>query len=116
MLFKTDSKVSDLNPAKVIGILNKHLGTRMVIEGVYAERTMTTNPLKVSAIEGQPLKQPVIIEIRGKVTIQGRTPYRLEGYECGEFDRTPEWVGHAQVSFGFHSFFVVTKVMEPKSK
>ncbi len=115
-LAMAETKVSDLNPPKVIGRLSKPIGTRMVIEGVFTEPVNVDNPLNVLAVDGQALKQPVRIEIRGKVTIQRGMSYRFEGYESGGFEGTPEWVGHEQVSFGFHSFFVVITVMEPKSK
>lgn len=115
-LAMAETKVSDLDPAKVIGRLSKPIGTRMVIEGVFAKPVNVDHPLNVLAVDGQALKQPVRIDIRGKLTIQRGTSYRLEGYESGGFDGSPEWLQHDQESFGFHSFFVVTKVLEPKSK
>jgi hypothetical protein len=112
--------VRDLNPpARVTGLLGKPLGTRMIIDGVMAERVMLANPLAVSEIDGHTLKEPVSIQIRGKVQIQKGTRYRLEGYESGEFAGPPDWLlgdTVAQQPFQFYSFFVVTKVIEPKSK
>ena len=113
-----ETKVGDLNPpVRVTGRLGKPLGTRVVVEGVLAERTMLVNPLEVTAIDGQTLKQPVSIQIRGKVQIQRGTRYRLEGYESGEFAGPPSWLApEAQQPFQFYSVFVVTKVIEPSSK
>jgi hypothetical protein len=111
--------VSDLNPpSRVIGRLDEPLGTRLTIGGLLAENVMLRNPLEVSEINEQKVKQPVSIEIRGdlqiKVQIEKGVHYCLEGYEAGEFCGPPYWYGpNAQQSFQFHSFFVVTKVLEP---
>ena len=110
-----ETSVSDLNPpARVTGSLGKPLGSRLVVEGVMAERVMLDNPLLVSAVNAKPLKQPVAIQVQGKVQIQKGKQYRLEGYESGAFSGPPDWTvgdGLAQQSFQFHSFFVVTKVL-----
>jgi hypothetical protein len=115
-----ETSVRDLNPpSKVSGSLGKPLGSRMVIEGVMAERVMLGNPLLVSAVDGKPIKEAVAIEINGKVQVQKGTQYRLEGYESGAFSGPPDWtVGDSvpQQPFQFHSFFVVTKVIEQKEK
>jgi hypothetical protein len=112
--------VSDLNPpARVTGSLGKPLGSRLVVEGVLAERVMLANPLLVSSVNAKPLKQPVAIEIQGKVQIQKGKQYRLEGYESGAFSGPPAWtVGDSvpQQPFQFHSTFVVTKVLETTAK
>jgi len=115
-----ETSVSDLNPpSRVKGRLGKPLGGRLVIEGVLAERVMMGNPLLVSVVDGEAVKQPVAIEIHGKVQIEKGKQYRLEGYESGAFGGPPDWtVGESipQQPFQFYSFFVVTKVLEPKSK
>jgi hypothetical protein len=72
---------------------------------------LTGVTLDVSAIDGRMVKGPFWIEIRG-AAIQKGTRYRLEGYESGEFAGSPSWLGGQRV-FGFSSFFVVTKVIEP---
>ncbi|MCX6878343.1 MAG: hypothetical protein NTW21_31695 [Verrucomicrobia bacterium] len=110
-----ESNVRDLNPpAKVTGYLGKPLGTRMTIAGVFAEDVMLTNPMAVSEIDGQPLKDNARIEIRGKLQIRKGVRYRLEGYEAGEFSGPPSWLSPAaQQPFQYRSFFVVTKVIDP---
>jgi hypothetical protein len=111
--------VSDLNPpSRVIGRLDAPLGTRLTIGGVLADNVMLPNPLEVSEINEQKVKQPVSIEIRGdlqiKVQIEKGVHYRLEGYEAGGFSGPPYWHRpNAQQPFQFYSFFVVTKVLEP---
>ncbi len=115
-----ETGVSDLNPpARVTGSLGKPLGSRLVIEGVLAERVMLANPLLVTAVNAKPLKQPVAIKIQGKVQVQKGKQYCLEGYESGAFSGPPDWtVGDSlpQQPFQFHSFFVVTKVFETTAK
>lgn len=113
-------KVTDLNPGKITGRLGKPLGTLITIEGVQAEFAMDANPLAVSAMDGQPLKDKINIEIRGRgkakdVELKKGVTYRFEGYESGEFAGPPGWLNPgAQGPFQFHSFFVVTKIIEPK--
>ncbi|MEI8383457.1 MAG: hypothetical protein WCJ09_25290 [Planctomycetota bacterium] len=113
-----DTNVSDLTPGKITGRLSQPLGRRIVIEGDSPEQVMVAdNSLGVSAIDGKALKQRVYIEIRGKIRIEKRSHYRLEGYESGEFNGPPFWLDpDAQQNFQFYSFFVVTKVLEPKPK
>ncbi len=115
-----ETSVRDLNPpARVTGSLGKPLGTRLVIEGVLGGLGMLGNPLLVGAVDGEPLKHPVAISIRGKVQIQKGMKYSLEGYESGTFDGPPDWTdgaSTAQQPFQFRSFFVVTRVIEPNSK
>ena len=115
-----ETSVRDLNPpSRVTGSLGKPVGSRMVIEGVMAERVKLGNPLLVSAVDGKPIKEAAAIEIRGKVQVQKGTQYRLEGYESGAFSGPPDWsagVSAPQQPFHFHSFFVVTKVIEQKEK
>jgi len=119
-LTRAETSVRDLNPpAKVTGSLGQPLGSRLVVEGVRAERVMMGNPLLISVVDGKALKHPVAIEIHGKVQIEPGKQYRLEGYESGAFDSSPDWTvgeGVPQQPFQFYSFFVVTKVLEPKSK
>ncbi len=112
------TSVRDLNPpSKVTGCMGKPLGTRVTIAGALAERTMLVNALTVSEIDGQPVKDAVSLEIRGNLRIQKGVRYRLEGYESGEFSAAPEWVAPAaQQPFQFRSYFVVTKIIEPKSE
>ena len=107
---KAETHVRNLNPpAKIAGLLGKPLGTRMIIDGRMADREMLANPLVVSEVDGLALKEPVSIEIRGKVQIQKGTRYRLEGYESGEFAGSPSWLAPgAQQPFQFNSVFVVT--------
>ena len=84
-----------------------------------AERVMLSNPLLVSSVNGQGLKQPAAIEIQGKVQIHKGKQYRLEGYESGAFSGPPDWTvggGIPQQPFQFHSYFVVTKVLETTGK
>lgn len=115
-----ETSVGALNPPmKVTGVLGKPLGSRLVIEGVLAERVMLGNPLLVSRVDSKPLKEAVAIEIQGKVQIQKGTQYRFEGYESGAFIGPPDWTvgeGRPQQTFQFHSFFVITRVLEPVSK
>jgi hypothetical protein len=108
--------ISDLNPpVRVIGCLSKPLGTRTIIGGLLAERVFLANPLAVSEIDGQPLKDIVSIEIRGDLRIQKGVHYHLEGYEAGEFSGAPTWLSPAvQQPFQYRSFFIVTNVIEPK--
>jgi len=116
-LTKAATDVRDLNPQGIIGRLGKPLGTRLTIDGVLAKQVMLTNPLAVSKVAGQTLKETVSIEIRGRVQIQKDVEYRLEGYEAGEFSGAPPWLGPGvQQPFQFRSFFVVTKVLEPEAK
>ncbi|MBI3880001.1 MAG: hypothetical protein HY301_08035 [Verrucomicrobia bacterium] len=116
-LVTAETSVRDLNPpARVTGCLGKPLGTRMIIDGVFA-RALLANPLKVSETDGRTLKQPVVIMIRGEVQIRKGTRYRLEGYESGEFGGPPMWLTGdilPQQPFQFYSFFVVTKVIALK--
>jgi hypothetical protein len=114
---RAETRVESLNQSTVIGRLGKPLGTRQVISGVLAEVTMLTNPLAVSKVNGQVLKEPVSIEIRGKAQIQKSISYQFEGYESGEFAGAPSWLTpEAQQPFQFRSFFVVTKVIKTKSR
>ena len=119
-LATADTSVSDLNPpSRVKGRLGKPLGSRLVIEGGLAERVMMGNPLLVSVVDGEALKQPVAIEIQAKVQFEKGKQYRFEGYESGAFGSSPDWTVGGRVPqqlFQFDSFFVVTKVLEPKSK
>jgi hypothetical protein len=108
--------VTDLNPSEVIGRLGKPLGEREVVVGSFGGNNMLANPLAISEVNGATLK-PVTFEIRGDVKIEKGVTYHLEGYESGEFSGTPDCIGPGvQQSFQFHNFFVVTKVIEPKSK
>ena len=111
---RVETNVRDLNPASVTGCLGKPLGSRIIIDGIMAKGLMMCNPLALSAIDGRQLKEPYLFEIRGLVLQEG-TRYRLEGYESGEFAGSPSWFQpQAQQFFHFSSFFVVTKVIEPK--
>ncbi len=114
-LVLAETSVRDLNPpARVSGVLRKPLGTRMIITGILAERVMLVYPLAVSQIDGQVIKDKVSIEIRGKPQIKQGVNYRLEGYESGGFSGPPSWLSpEAQQPFQYHSFFIVTKVIEP---
>lgn len=113
-----DTNVSDLVPGGFTGRLSRPLGHRIVIEGLAPEQKMVANnSLGVSAVDGTDLKQRIYIEIRGKIKIEKGMRYRLEGYESGEFNGPPVWLEpDAQQNFQFYSFFVVTKVLEPKPK
>ena len=115
---RAETRVEDLNPpSKVIGLLGKPLGTRLVVYGVQAKCVMLANPLTVSEVDGKMLKDPVCMEIRGKFQVTKDTPYRLEGYEAGEFSGPPNWLApEIQQPFQYRSYFVVTKVIEPKPK
>ena len=53
---------------------------------------MLANPMAVSEIDGQPLKDNARVEIRGKLQIQKGVRYRLEGYEAGGFSGPPLWL------------------------
>jgi|WetSurMetagenome_2_1015567.scaffolds.fasta_scaffold243736_2 hypothetical protein len=112
------TSVLDLNPpSRVTGCLGKPLGTRMTIAGIFDEHVMMANPLEVSETDGKALKNKVSIAIRGKLQIKKGVHYRLEGYEAGEFSGPPpnSESPPAQQPFQYRSFFVVTKVIEPKS-
>lgn len=101
--------VRDLFPGRVIGVLGKPLGTRTTINGVLAENVMLPNPVVVARIDGQAVKGPISIEVRG-VVLQKGVPYQLDGYESGEFTGPPSWSAPgAQQPFQFRSFFVITK-------
>jgi hypothetical protein len=104
-------------PVRVLGYLGKPLGTRMVIDGVFAEHDiMLANPLAVTRIDGQPFKDGVSIEIRAKLQIHKGVHYRLEGYEAGAFTGYPSWQApEAQQPFQYRSCFVVSEIIEPKS-
>lgn len=108
-------KVSALSPHSTIGILGKPLGTRIVIAGV---ETVGMEPsVKVAEMDGHALAKSVTIVVKGKLKLQKGIRYKLEGYETGYFGGKPDWVSpKAQQSFTFHSYFVVTKVLEPASK
>ena len=112
-----DINVSDLM-AGITGRLSQPLGRRIVIEGDSPDQVLVAdNSLGVSSIDGKALKQRVYIEIRGKIRIEKKKHYRFEGYESGEFNGPPVWLEpDAQQNFQFYSFFVVTKVLEPKPK
>lgn len=109
--------VDDLS-AQVAGHFGKPLGTRIILEGRQHEGGMIPNPLRVSSIDGRAINEEVVVvEIRGAVKLEKGVTYRLEGYESGEFSGTPSWVApEAQQPFHFRTFFVVVKVVEPKSK
>ena len=113
-----ETHVDDLTAAKVIGHLGKSLGSRVTIEGTLHEGGMIVNPLRLSSIDGRPTNdEVVVIEIRGKPQIQKGVHYHLEGYEAGAFSGQPSWSAPgAQQPFLFRSYFIVTKVIEPKSK
>ncbi len=110
--------VVDLQTRTVIGRLGKPLGSRTVIVGTQAAKAvMLSNPFDVVEVDGHAVTNIVTIEIRGKVSIQPGTHYKLEGYESGGFESDPEWLNPGiQQPFQFRDFFVVTKVVEPAPK
>jgi hypothetical protein len=114
-----ETSVRDLNPPdRVVGCLGKRLGSRLVIDGVSVSE-MGGDGLRVTAVNGRPLKQPVWVGVRGDARIEEGKQYRLEGYESGAFGGPPDWTAGnnpAQQPFQFYYFFVVTKVLETKAK
>lgn len=107
-------QVSDL--PTVIGRLGKPLGDRIVIAGVPSSKAiLVANPFDVSEIDGKAAAKLITIELRGRVTLQSGTHYKFEGYESGGFEGDPTWLNSkVQQPFGFRSFFIITKVVEPK--
>lgn len=114
-LVHTPINVRDLNPPeKVIGRLGKPLGTRVVIEGVWADHAMLADPLLVSRIDGQAVKERLVLPLCNMPAFKRSTQYRLEGYESGAFVSEPPWYApQMQISFQFLSCFKVYKVLEP---
>jgi hypothetical protein len=114
-----ETGVRDLNPPdRVVGCLGKPLGSRLAIEGVSVGE-MGGEGLRVTAVNGRPLKRPVWVGVRGDARIEEGKQYRLEGYESGAFGGPPDWTaGNSppQQPFQFYYFFVVTKVLETKAK
>ena len=112
-LVQPEINVRDLNPPEnVIGRLGKPLGTRVVIEGVLAEYALLSNPLLVTKVDGQLVKQRVVLSVRDKPQIEHAMLYRLEGFESGAYASYPAWIEpQMQQPFHFYSYFVVTKVI-----
>lgn len=110
-----DTRVSELRPHNIIGVLGKPLGTRTVISGIGA---VGMNPtLKISEIDGRSITNAVTLAIRGRLDLEKGNHYKFEGYESGGFEGIPTWVApNAQQGFTFHSFSIVTKVIEHGSK
>jgi hypothetical protein len=110
--------VTDLQAKPVVGRLGKSLGSHVVIAGTQATKAaMLPNAFDVVQIDSHAATNVVTIEIRGNVTVQPGTHYKLEGYESGGFESSPMWLNpEVQQPFQFRSFFVVTKVIEPKPK
>lgn len=102
----------------VIGALGQPLGSREVITGVMPEHPpMISNPMAVSEVNGSTLTNAITIEIRGAIRIETGVTYRLEGYESGGYEGSPDWAAPGvQQPFQWRSFFVVTKVIDPKPK
>ncbi len=115
-----DISVDDLSLAsRVIGRLGQPLGSRLVIEGVRAERLKLQNPLQVTIVNGEALTRAVPIRINHEIEIQEGVIYRFEGYESGAFEGAPVWDPKdplPAMTFQFHSFFVVTKILSVPSK
>jgi hypothetical protein len=106
-----DIKTPDLAACRVIGTLGKPLGTRIVISGF---ETVGMEPsLQVAEIDGRATTNAVTIVVQGSLKLQKGIRYKLEGYESGAFGGIPEWVSpNPQQCFAFHSFFVVTRVLQ----
>jgi hypothetical protein len=110
-----DIKASELTPHQVIGVLGKPLGTRIVISGV--ETVGMAPSLRVTETDGRAITNAVTIVVKGSLKLQKGIHYKLEGYESGAFEGLPGWVApNAQQFFSFHSFFIVTKILEPANK
>ena len=108
--------VSQLHTSAVIGLLGKRLGSRTTIEGHHVNAKLS-NPLKITAIDCKETQKHLVISLQDNVKLEKGVTYKLEGYESGSFGASPSWIdpGAAQY-FRFHSFFVVTSVLESNSK
>jgi hypothetical protein len=110
---KTDVTLESIGKSNVKGRLGETLGSKLVIQGVLADLLMPRS-LQVSNIDRKAVKEPITIEIRGDAKLEKGRQYRLEGYESGGYESTPDWAAGehgAQRSFKFYSFFIVTKVL-----
>lgn len=100
-----------------IGLLGKRLGSKVVVEGKRAEEVLNENPLAVTIVDGQPLKEIAKLELPHFEQLKPKTPYVLEGYESGSFAGEPTWHNsRVQQSFQYRPTFVVTRVIEPKKE
>ena len=106
--------VHDFHDQMPYGIIGKRLGSRFVIYGELDYETTLPNVLWIDAVDRAYRGAPLPIEIRG-IQLQKGVHYELEGYEAGEFAGDPDWShSPSKQPFRYRSFFVVTKVIEPK--
>jgi hypothetical protein len=100
-----------------IGLLGKPLGSKVVVEGKRAEEVLNENPLAITSVDGQPLKEIAKLELPHFEQLKPKTRYVLEGYESGSFAGEPTWHNsRVQQSFQYRPTFVVTRVIEPKKE
>jgi hypothetical protein len=110
-------RIADLSSRPTVGVLGKYLGQREVIEGTQANHVMMANGIAVTAVNGEPLAEPVKIDLVGGEQLEPGITYKLEGFEAGGFTGYPVWAGQsAQQSFGFVPFFVVTRTLQPATR
>src|SRR5689334_6623728 len=74
-----------------VGLLDKMLGTRTVVEGMRAEKAKIANPLMVTKVDGRALSKTVILELR-EFELKPGEHYKFEGYESGAFEGPPSWL------------------------
>jgi hypothetical protein len=81
-----------------------------------AEQVLLENPLAITIVDGQPLKETVRLELPQYEQLKSKTRYVLEGYESGAFAGEPGWHNDkVQQSFQYRARFVVTATIEPKN-
>ena len=106
--------VSELIRSRPIGLLGQPLGTRLTVEGEWAD-VILSNPLRITAVDGHDLQPAMTLDV-SDLDLKRGVRYRLEGYETGAWVGPPDWLSpEAQASFQYRASFVVAKVIEQAS-
>lgn len=96
-----------------IGLLGKPLGSKVTVEGTRTENVLSENPLSITTVDGQPLKEAVKLELPSFEQLKPKTRYVLEGYEAGAFVGEPTWHNdRVQQSFQYRPRFAVTRTIK----
>jgi hypothetical protein len=103
------------------GSLSEHLGQFPVIKGVKEEKgKVPTSNLRVTEVNGNELKESVVIHLKNVRTVPANTEFTLRGYETGEMIGLPGGVAVAEDLMGgsaeyqFYRYFIVTSVVAPE--
>jgi len=107
-----------------MGLLGYPLGTYLTIEGVRADilSKKAGYSLLVDMINGKKLETPVGVRVENMTTeLPEKTRCILRGYESGRMIGIPYEVSQKEnifpsqfAAWGFHRYFIVTSVVEPK--